>query len=252
MVDIQKAGLWKRLASWMFDSILLSVIAIGLAFLLSMMLGYDEYSEAVSSAYEKYETQYGITFDISAEEYNALSSEDKSRYDSAYQALLGDDEAIYAYNMTVNLSLITVSLAILAAVLIWEFILPLVFGNGQTLGKKIFGICLMKPNGVKLNHIQLLIRALLGKYTIEIMIPAYAVLMLLFGSLNMVMLLLVAALFIGQIVAIIATRTNSPIHDLLAGTVAVDASSQMIFGSEEELLEFKKKQHAELIARKPY
>lgn len=252
MVDIQKAGLWKRLASWMFDSILLSVIAIGLAFLLSMVLGYDEYSEAVSSAYEKYETLYGITFDISAEEYNALSSEDKSRYDSAYQALLGDDEAIYAYNMTVNLSLITVSLAILAAVLIWEFILPLVFGNGQTLGKKIFGICLMKPNGVKLNHIQLLIRALLGKYTIEIMIPAYAVLMLLFGSLNMVMLLLVAALFIGQIVAIIATRTNSPIHDLLAGTVAVDASSQMIFGSEEELLEFKKKQHAELIARKPY
>ena len=252
MVDIQKAGTWKRIASWLFDSIILGVIAIGVAFLLSLAFGYDEYSRAVSSAYEKYEAEYNISFDLSVEEYDALSTEDKNRYDSAYQALLKDEEAIYAYNMTVNLSLITVSLAILVAVLVWEFVLPLVFGNGQTLGKKIFGICLVKPNCVRINHIQLLVRALLGKYTIEIMIPVYAVMMLLFGSLNMIVLLLVAVLFVGQIVSVIVTRENSPIHDLLSGTVAVDASSQMIFGSEEELLDFKKKQHAELIARKPY
>ena len=40
------------------------------------------------------------------------------------------------------------------------------------------------------------------------------------------------------------TRTNSCIHDRLAMTVVVDMASQMIFETPEDLLEFKKKEHA--------
>ncbi len=252
VAELQRASIWKRIAAWMFDTILFGVIAIGIAFLLSAVLGYDEYSKAVSEAYEKYENQYSVSFDIDEDTYNSYSEEERARYNSAREALLLDDDAIYAYNMTVNLSLMIVSISVLISVMLWEFVIPLILGEGRTLGKKIFGLCLVRANGVRINHLQMLVRALLGKYTVEIMIPLYAVLMLVLGSLNLLVLLLVAILFIAQVICVIITETNSPIHDLLAGTVVVDGVGQMIFNSEEEMLEFKKQQHAEQIARKPY
>jgi len=54
-VDIQKASIWKRTAAWMFDGILVSVLAVGIGFLLSMLLGYDNYSETLDLAYAEYE-----------------------------------------------------------------------------------------------------------------------------------------------------------------------------------------------------
>ena len=62
----------------------------------------------------------------------------------------------------------------------------------------------------------------------------------------------VAVLLIAQIACIAATKTNSAIHDLLAGTVAVDIASQQIFRSSEELLEYTKKIHAERANRSAY
>ena len=37
--DIQKADLWKRIAAWMFDGILTGILAVGIACLLSVLLG---------------------------------------------------------------------------------------------------------------------------------------------------------------------------------------------------------------------
>ena len=39
--EIQKAGIWKRIAAWLFDMILVSVLEVGCGVLLSLMLGYD-------------------------------------------------------------------------------------------------------------------------------------------------------------------------------------------------------------------
>jgi len=95
-----------------------------------------------------------------------------------------------------------------------------------------------------MNTLQLLVRTLLGKFTIETMIPVYGVLMIIFGTANPVMLLISFVLLAVQLVVILATYTNSCIHDLLAGTVVVDASSQMIFETPEALLAYKKEAHA--------
>ena len=75
--DLQKASLWKRIAAWTFDSILVGVIAVGLAFLLSGVLDYDSHIAQVEAGYEAYEAEYGTSFDISAEDYEALSDEQK-------------------------------------------------------------------------------------------------------------------------------------------------------------------------------
>ena len=252
MTDLQKAPVWKRIAAWLFDFIITVILTLGISFVASAVFGYDQYSATVSEAYEKYETQYGVRFDISAEEYASLSPEQKEDYDLAYQALLSDTEAISAYNMSVSLSLLITTASILFAVLIWEFAIPLLLGNGQTLGKKFFSLCLMKTNGVKINPLMLFARTMLGKFTLEIMIPVYVLLMLFWNKLSLVGLIILAALCITQICTLIFTRTNSAIHDLLAATAVVDAQSQKIFESDEALIEYKKQCHAQSASEKPY
>ena len=154
--------------------------------------------------------------------------------------------------MMLNLSLVITTGGILLAYLLWEFFMPLWFGNGQTLGKKIFGLCLVRSDGVKLNTLQLFTRTLLGKFTVETMIPVYILLMLFWGTMDLTGTLLLGALALGQTVCVGVTRSNAAIHDLLAGTAVVDMASQTIFRSTEDLIAFQKQAAAERAARAPY
>lgn len=251
-MELQKASMWKRISAWLFDGILVATLAVGFALVLSVLLGYDGYSREVDTAYAKYETQYEITFDISQEEYLALPQQTKQAYDDAYAALIADDAAMHAYNMVVNLSLLITSIGILLSFIGLEFVVPLFFGNGQTLGKKVFGIGLMRTDSVKMNTMQLFVRTVLGKYTIETMIPVYILIMLFWGTMDITGTVILAALLLLQLILICVTRSRSAIHDLLAGTVAVDIASQRIFRSSEELIAYTQKIHAERSARQTY
>ncbi len=250
--DLQKAGLWKRIAAWLFDGIFTGILAVGFACLLSLLLGYDTHSQTLDAAYAQYESQYGVTFDISQEEYLAMTVELRQNYDNAYAALSADSGVIYAYNMVMNLSLVITTLGILLGLLVMEFAVPLFLKNGQTLGKKIFGLCLVRTDGVRLNHMQLFVRTLLGKFTIETMIPVYILLMLFWGTVGLAGTFALFVLLIAQCVCISVTRTNSAIHDLLAGTAVVDFHSQTIFRTTEDLIAYQKKIAAESAARQAY
>jgi len=249
---LQKASLSKRMAAWLFDGILTAILAVGLGLVLSALLGYDQHSEALSAAYEKYETQYGISFEISYEEYEAMTQAEKDNYDAAYDALIADEEAMNAYNMTVNLTLTIVTLSILVAIGIWDLVIPLLLKNGQTLGKKIFSLCLVRNDGVKANNLQLAARTLLGKFTVETMIPVFIILMILLGMMGTLGTGILLALLVLQIGCLIFTRNNCAIHDVMAGTVVVDIHSQAIFNSTEELIAYQKRVAAERAARQTY
>ena len=250
--DIQKASMWKRMAAWMLDAILLSVLAVGFAYLLSAMLGYDAYGDSLDAAYARYETQYGVVFDISQETYQEMTEAERQNYDAAYQALIGDRDAMYAYNMMMNLTLIVTTGGLLLGIMLWEFMIPMWLGNGQTLGKKAFGLGLIREDGVRITTLQLFVRTLLGKFTIETMIPVYILLMLFWGTIDLTGTLILAAMLLGQAVCVGMTRNNSAIHDLLAATVVVDMSSQTIFRSREELIAYQKRVAAERAARQTY
>ncbi len=247
MTGLQKANFGKRIIAAIFDGILLSVIAVGLIALLSVAFNTDKYLNSYQTAYTEYSEEYGLN--LSADEYNELTAEQKDAYDqqvaAAEKAFSNDEDAVYAYNMYINLSLIIITFGILISALIIEFIVPLLFGNGQTLGKKIFGIALMHTDGIKVKNIQMFIRSVLGKFTIELMIPVYIIMMIFFDSIGTVSIIILAALLIIQIICLATSRTNSLLHDVLAGTVAVDMASQKIFENREELLEYTKKHHAE-------
>ena len=74
-LDIQKANMWKRISAGLLDLILLSVEVAFLAMLLSSLLGFDRYNDALDDCYRKYEAAYGISFDITMDDYNAMTQE---------------------------------------------------------------------------------------------------------------------------------------------------------------------------------
>jgi len=250
--DLQKANMWKRISAFLFDFILLVIAVTGFALLLSAILGFDKHSQALDRAYAKYESEYGVVFDISREEFMQKSEADQEIWNNAYQALIKDNDAVYSYNMVINLTLVISTLAILFSYLVLEFFVPVKFGNGQTLGKKIFGVAVMRTDGIKVTAPLLFIRTILGKFTIETMIPVLICIMIFFNVLGIVGMIILGLILLLQIFLMVTTYTNSCIHDVLAKTVAVDMQSQLIFETEEELIAYKNKVHAEKVARQTY
>lgn len=254
--DLQRASMWKRISAWLFDSILLVSVVVLFGLLLSWMLGFDGYYDRLGQAYERYETQYGIDFELTQETYDAMTQAEKdsyqAAYEQAYEELVQDEDAMYVYNMVINLTMLILSIGILLGTLVMDFIIPLWLKNGQTLGKKIFGIGVMRADSIQLTTVQLFIRSILGKYAVETMIPVFVLILLFLGAMDAIGLAILAGLSVGQVICLLATRERKAIHDLLAGTVTVDIASQRIFRSSEDLIEYTKKVHAERAARQDY
>lgn len=260
VTDIQKASLWKRASAGLFDLILLAMLTVGMAALLSSVFNYNAHYQKLADSYVRYEQrfeeEYGVKFRISQEEYDAMTTDERSYYDeackAAQDAFSKDSEVIYEYNLVMNLTLLITTFALLISVLLMEFFIPLFFKNGQTLGKKIFAIAVIRPDGVKASNVQLFVRTLLGKFTIELMIPIYILLMILFNSASIISLAILAAILLSQIISMIVSKTNNLIHDSISGTVTVDFATQMIFSSGEERIEYIKRLHAQETAKKEY
>ncbi len=267
-LTVQKANFWKRISAYLFDFILAVMLTAGLALTLSAILGYDRHSEAFAAYSARYEEQlkgeianeYGVDFDITEETYNTYTEEQKTNFQNARQALSnavakalnGDADAMKAYNKVFSLSFVIVSISVLLGILVIQFIVPLFFGNGQTLGKKVFGCAVMRSNCVKLTTPVLFIRSIFGMYAIETMFPLALLLMIYFGVLGVVGTITIGLLLILQIGVMIATKNHSSIHDLLTDTVVVDMASQKIFPTQEEMLAYVQEQHAEEVAKKDY
>lgn len=251
-IELQRASMWKRISAWLLDIILLSILAVGAGALLSWILGYNSYNTALDAGFARYEAQYGVVFDITAEEYAAMTDAERENYDTAYNIMIQDPEVLRNYNMVLNLTMVITTLGILIAYLVLEFAVPLLLGDGQTLGKKVFAIGLVRNDGVKMNTMQLFVRTVLGKFTVGTMIPVYVVVMLFFNIVGLPGTLLLAALLLTQIILLSVTRNHTAIQDMLAGTVVVDISSQRIFRTTEELIEYTKRIHAERAERQPY
>ena len=238
--DFQKASVLKRISAWLLDFILTLIIAVGVVLLFSIVLNYDSVSEDLNNYYEQYEEQYGFNFsEVTEEMYNAYTDEEKQNYDIAYEKLVNDQGFLKVYSLVVNLTLLMITFGVLIGILIVEFVIPLFLKNGQTIGKKCFGICLMMENGVKIRTLPLLIRALLGKFTIETMILVYFLVMLLFGNVNLIHMFITIAIILVNIILVFVNKKKAMIHDLISYTVVVDKESQMIFETEEDLVRYK-------------
>lgn len=252
ITDLQKASLWKRISAALFDFIILGIVVIGIMTLLSGALGYEKHLDTFKTKCEEYSQLYGVEPLLSEETVGKMTEAEQKNYDAANKALNADPVAVRAYRMYTHLPLLMVTGGVLSGILILQVIVPALFGNGQSLGKKIFGVALMRVDGVKLSGFQLFVRSVLGKFTIELMIPIYVIWLISMNSVQLFGLAMLLLLLVAQILCLVITRTGSFLHDVLAGTVAVDMASQMIFATEEEKLRFIKEQHAKKVERSTY
>nr|MBE6544551.1 hypothetical protein [Oscillospiraceae bacterium] len=250
--DLQRADFWKRISAFLFDFIIIGIVIVGVAWALSAALRFDDFKNHLDACDKAYEEEFGIDFDITAEEFEKLTDEERQKYDEASKKLMTDDVRYYYYSMTVNLMLIIVIISVLVGHLLIELIVPLILGNGQTLGKKIFGIAVMRSDGVKVTAFQMFVRAILGKCTVETLIPVLVVIMIISNVTGVLGLVVLFALVLAQCILLIVTKARTPIHDLMAVTVTVDIASQRIFDTAEDLLEYKKKRQAEIAAKSDY
>lgn len=240
--DIQKASVLKRISAGILDFILLIVLSVGCAVIVSLICDFDGHIKNYENYLSKYQNEYNIDFSfVGSDEYNALSEEEQSAYkeqcEKAYQALIADTLAMKEYNLVMSLTIVITSIGIFLSFMILEFILPLILKNGQTIGKKVFGIAVMHTNCVKIRSVALFIRSILGKYVIETMIPVLILIMMYFNVIGIVSIIVLAGILILEIVVYFVSKNRSLIHDILAKTVAVDLASQMIYSTEEEALE---------------
>lgn len=247
MYDFQKADMWKRISAWLFDFIMIGIVIIGVAWGLSNALKYDAHYSRLEACYDKYEVEYGIDLDISNEDYEKLSEETKQKYLDAGEKMQNDTEIRARYDIIVNLVLLITTFSIMIGFLITEFIIPLIFKNGQTLGKQIFGIGVMRNDGVRVTPLQMFLRSILGKCTVETLVPVFVIIMIILRATGIVGIAILAAILLSEIVLLIATKERTPIHDMMSGTVTVDMASQMIFDSTEELLAYKQRAHEEMV-----
>ena len=254
--DLQKASMTKRISAFMLDVILLVILVTGFMWIISAVTGYETYSNDLESGIGAIREKYGIEkiteeYKIDLDQYAVLTEEERAKYpehiretiENCIKEINSDPEIGKTYLMIMNLSILMVSLSLLFSFTVLEFIVPLVFKNGQTVGKKIFAIGVMRIDGIRITPVILFTRTYLGKYTLECMVPAIIILMMLFGVGSPIMIGVIALILLFQIILLIATKSNSCIHDILASTVTVDLPSQMIFDSVEARNEYRLRIH---------
>ncbi len=274
--EIQNASVLKRIAALLLDLIFLAIIATGVMLAISAITGYDDYTIQMDDSANFYAEQHniktfydngeikneifadkydvkslkGITgveiFDTIKSEYNNLPKEAQDTYRAASTALSNDQSFLRARTIAMNLFLLIPSLGIFFAYAITEFAVPLLLKNGQTLGKKAMALGVVRCDGVKMTPFMLFIRTLLGKYTVETMIPL--ALLFLNGVFGLAGLIVVGLLAVMELVLLIVTKQRTVIHDAFAQTVVVDLPSQMIFDTPEALLAYKRRIAAERAA----
>lgn len=250
--DLQKASLLKRASAFLLDAILLVVLASGFFLLIGSITNFDKHLEVYNEAYSRIGAEYGITPELQSKTPEQMTEEEKKLLNDADDALVKDPAVVSAYQMLLTLPTIMVSIGLLCAFLVLEFAVPLLLHNGQTVGKKIFGIAVMHTEGVRISHMPLFVRTVLGKYAVETMPIAMTIMYIFFGIGSPVFALIALALLLAQVITLIATRENALLHDKMAVTVAVDLASQMIFDTREQMLEYKKKAHAQKVASSVY
>ena len=253
--DIQRASFLKRVPAWLLDMILLLIVTTGFLVVWSQVFSVTPHLNELSARIEQYEAEFGGQLIISSDEYEKMTAEEKAEADrislEISDALDQDAEALKLLELVVTNIFAILSLSILCAYIILEFLIPLWLKNGQTLGKKCFGVALMRKDGMKVTPFMMFARVVLGKCTIETMIPALAAVMMLIGLGGLLVLLGIVVLLV-QIIVPLVTRDKTAIHDLMACTVAVDLSSQMIFESPEEQQEYYRQLHEENAAQADY
>lgn len=228
--DYKKGSLLKRTSAFLLDGIILLIVAVGFAFLLANVMGYRQHIDTYTSGIERYADKYDVKFDqiVSQEDYEALEPATKARYEAAVEEMNSDMEILGALSALIRIIITVTALSLFLGFLILEFIVPLLMKNGRTLGKKGFGLAVVKKDGSDVTVVSLILRTFVGKYLIETMIPVLLILITIFNAIGImngpgiVGFAIIFIMMIANVALLFVTKSSSMIHDLVSDTVVIE------------------------------
>ena len=228
-----KAGLSKGASAFFIDVVLLLLLAVALAYVLSLAFGYSRFSQAYSSGIERYAAQYNVQFDkvVSQADFDALTDQQKASYEAAVAAMNEDTEILDALSSMVRLIFLIAALSLFLAFMALEFIVPLFLKQGRTLGKKAFGLSVTKKDGSPLGPVPLLVRTFVGKYLIETMIPVLIIIITIFNAIGLmngpgiIGFAIILVIVISNLALVFISANGCAIHDHIADTIVVSSDS---------------------------
>ena len=141
-------------------------------------------------------------------------------------SIVKEFNAYNIYGMTIS-----ISVALIFSMFIFYFVIPLIFKNGESLGKLIMHTCLVNKLGYAYNKLGLIIRFL---------IPALLVgIVLVFMGLSLISLLILSGIILISYLMVIFTKDHKAIHDYLSGSLVIDKKESTFFkdATEEERFE---------------
>jgi len=243
MQDIQLAPVSKRLFAFLLDLILASIVVAGCYYLLSSVLGIDRYGAIYNERLAYYEAEYGVDFD--EDDYASMDEAGKANYKAAVDAMNADETANTAIKTSYALTFGVLGGGIVLAALLLEFVIPLLLKDGRTLGKRLFGLGVMRRSGLRISAPVLFVRGVIGKGIFEFVLPVMLIVTAGAGMTGIFGLILLGIMIIAEIVTVAKSGTNSFLHDLLADSVVIDWDSQLIFENEEALAAYRAEKEAE-------
>ena len=122
-------------------------------------------------------------------------------------------------------------IAILITFMVFYFVIPLCFKNGETIGKKIMHICLVNKLGYQYKRVQLLPRVLFP--------TLLTIIVVFFAGFSIWSLIGVSAVVFVSFLFVVFSKDNRGLQDYFAGTLVIDARESTWFKdiNEEEKAE---------------
>lgn len=272
--SLQKADIWKRISAFLCDATCIIFLSLAMVLLLALVTGLNEHAAMANERREAIIREAGYVlpdevpedneeggekpdevpegneeggensipkeniYPSSNEDVENLSDEALERYKETEAKILSDAVYIKEFTLFVSISLIITTFSILISFLIFEFTIPLLFKNGQTLGKKVFGVAVMRADGVKITPSLLFLRAIVCKFTLETMVPVMALVAAAIFQWWAMAGILIVGILVLQAILLFFTKERTTIHDTCTYTVTVDMGSQKIFDTIEEKAEY--------------
>lgn len=249
MLEFHKAKPIKRLAAYLIDLILLVAITAGAWMAIYSATDYSHYDEQFRGYIDQYAQKHGVDLNITNDEIQNYPEDVQEKYNQALLDLNDDPQAMAAYAQKAKIDLLSAMVSFFAAYVILEVMIPLILKNGQTVGKKIMGLCVMHKYHVRVGVMQIIYRAVLGKYFIETLIPAALLILKNYGVLGTTASLVLSAIAMTQGFIVLMSQANCGIHDKLFKTVVADFNKQHIFDTWDDRFDFEEAYEAEMAKR---
>lgn len=236
----------KRIAAWIVDFIIVIVLATGFAFLTSLIYHYDDYYNTYIEKqiqYELYVEADEGTLTFQGKNYVLYSSLDGHNDEllKEREMACGNDEEFKFANHKVLMGQIIIPITgAFASLLVCEFILPLCFKHGRTIGLFFFGIGYVTEEDIDVKIKNVFIRFLFGKFIVDVFIPFTGILLVImntgYGIIGLVCLL---GIPIANIVLLLSSKDKRGIHDFIARMKPCDNTCQIYIKTTEELAKCK-------------